>query len=120
MSSVATGALAEVGDAPGHVVSTAPFDPTSAVRLTAEQEHFYLASQWTLMWWKFKRHRVAVVSGVILLLMYASTLVSEILVPYSSRANRSRPSSSVPSQYFCEGGELIASRDCSEYEYGAR
>ena len=83
MNSVATGALAEVGDAPGHVVSTAPFDPTSAVRLTAEQEHFYLASQWTLMWWKFKRHRVAVVSGIVLLLMYGSCLVTEILVPYN-------------------------------------
>ena len=32
------------------------------------------------MWWKFKRHRVAVVSGIILLLMYASILVTEILV----------------------------------------
>ena len=66
-----------------HYVSTAPFDPTSATRLTPEQEDFYLASQWKLMWWKFKRHRVAVVSGVILLLMYGSTLVTEILVPYN-------------------------------------
>ena len=49
----------------------------------AEQEHFYLASQWMLMWWKFKRHRVAVVSGIVLLLMYGSTLVTEILVPYN-------------------------------------
>ena len=31
--------------------------------MTPEQERFYLASQWQLMWWKFKRHRVAVVSG---------------------------------------------------------
>lgn len=66
-----------------HYVSTAPFDPTSASRLTPEQERFYLASQWWLMWWKFKRHRVAVVSGIILLLMYASTLVTEVLVPYN-------------------------------------
>ena len=66
-----------------HFVSTAPFDPTSAARLTPEQERFYLASQWMLMWWKFKHHRVAVVSGVILLLMYASTLVSEVLAPYN-------------------------------------
>ena len=83
MNSVATGTLAEVGDAPGHVVSTAPFDPTSAARLTVEQEHFYLASQWTLMWWKFKRHKVAVISGIVLLLMYGSCLVTEILVPYN-------------------------------------
>ena len=76
-------ALVPVGDAPGHLVSKAPFDPQSAVRLTAEQEHFYLASQWMLMWWKFKRHKVAVASGIILLLMYGSTLITEILVPYN-------------------------------------
>ncbi len=75
--------LAQVAGEPGHLVSTAPFDPASAARLTPEQEHFYLASQWMLMWWKFKRHRVAVVSGIILLLMYGSTLVTEVLVPYN-------------------------------------
>jgi peptide/nickel transport system permease protein len=75
--------LAAIPGEPEHFVSTTPFDPTSATRLTPEQERFYLASQWMLMWWKFKRHQVAVVSGVILLLMYASTLVSEVLVPYN-------------------------------------
>jgi peptide/nickel transport system permease protein len=76
----------EIGRPPGlleHFVSTAPFDPSSATRLTPEQERFYLASQWTLMWWKFRRHRVAVASAIVLLLMYASTLVTEVLVPYS-------------------------------------
>ena len=66
-----------------HYVSTEPFDPQAAARLTPEQERFYLASQWKLMWWKFKRHRVAVASGVILLAMYGSTLVTEILAPYN-------------------------------------
>ena len=66
-----------------HFVSDAPFDAASPTRLTPEQERFYMASQWTLMWWKFKRHRVAVVSAVILLLMYGSALVTEILVPYN-------------------------------------
>jgi len=75
--------VAPVAGEVDHFVSTEPFDPTSATRLTPEQEDFYLASQWKLMWWKFKRHRVAVVSGIILLLMYASTLVTEILVPYN-------------------------------------
>ncbi len=41
------------------------------------------------MWWKFKQHRVAVASGIILLLMYASTLVTEILVPYNLHSRHS-------------------------------
>lgn len=80
MSAAQSGAPA---DTLQHFVSTEPFDPTSAVRLTPEQERFYLASQWMLMWWKFKRHRVAVISGIVLLLMYATTIVTEILVPYN-------------------------------------
>ncbi len=65
-----------------HYVASAPFDAGSIEVLTAEQEDYYLASQWRLMWWKLKRHRVAVVSAFILLTMYASGLVSEFLAPY--------------------------------------
>ena len=66
-----------------HLVSTAPFDPLSVEQLTPEQERFYLASQWRMMWWRFRRHRLAVVSGVFLLLLYATILVSELLAPYN-------------------------------------
>jgi peptide/nickel transport system permease protein len=69
--------------APAHFVSTQPFDPYSIEALTPDQERYYLASQWRLMWWKLKRHRVAVFSGLILLLMYGSTLVSEFITPYN-------------------------------------
>jgi peptide/nickel transport system permease protein len=66
-----------------HYVSEAPFDPQSIERLTPEQERVYLASQWQLMWWKLKRHRLALISAVILFLMYGSTLISEVLAPYN-------------------------------------
>jgi len=65
-----------------HYVSTAPFEPYASESLTPAQERFYRASQWKIMWWKFRRHRIAVISGVILLLFYASTLVSELIAPY--------------------------------------
>ncbi|NYZ13052.1 ABC transporter permease [Azospirillum sp. RWY-5-1] len=73
-----------------HYVSTAPFDPEATERLTPEQERYYMATQWRLMWWKLKRHRLAVLSGVILLLLYASTLVSEVLAPYALDTRQSR------------------------------
>ena len=65
-----------------HYVSQAPFEPHADETLTPEQERFYRASQWQIMWWKFRRHRIAVISGVILLAFYASTLVSEFIAPY--------------------------------------
>ena len=65
-----------------HFVDPAPFDPLTVEKLTPEQERFYRASQWQIMWWKFRRHRIAVIAGAILLAFYASTLVSEFLAPY--------------------------------------
>ena len=66
-----------------HYVSKAPFDPRSVEALSPEQERYYMASQWQLMWWKFIRHRLALISGGFLLLMYGSILISEFLAPYN-------------------------------------
>ena len=66
-----------------HYVNPEPFDPAETDRLTPEQERFYTASQWQLMWWKFRRHRVAVFSAWVLLLMYGSILISEWIAPYN-------------------------------------
>jgi peptide/nickel transport system permease protein len=66
-----------------HYVNPEPFDPADAERLTPEQERFYTASQWQLMWWKFRRHRVAVISAWLLILMYGSILISEWIAPYN-------------------------------------
>ena len=52
-----------------HFVSGAPFDPYSVERMSPEQERYFLASQWRMMWWKLKRHRLAVISGAILLVI---------------------------------------------------
>ena len=65
-----------------HFVSDRPFDLETEVELTPEQERYYLASQWQLMWWKLKRHQLAVVSGLFLLLLYSSVLISEMVAPY--------------------------------------
>ncbi|MGI9336251.1 MAG: ABC transporter permease, partial [Gammaproteobacteria bacterium] len=65
-----------------HFVSSEPFDPYSVERLSPEQERYFLASQWRMMWWRFKRHRLAVVSCAILAVFYLSTLATEFLSPY--------------------------------------
>ena len=66
-----------------HFVSSEPFDAQSVEKMSPEQERYYLASQWQLMWWKLKRHRVAVFCGALLALMYGSILISEMLAPYN-------------------------------------
>jgi peptide/nickel transport system permease protein len=65
-----------------HYVSGAPFDPYSIERTAAGQEKYFLASQWKLMWWRFLRHRAAVISGIFLAILYGSILISEFIAPY--------------------------------------
>ena len=65
-----------------HFVSQAPFDPHSVETLSAAQERVYSASQLKLMWWKFRRHKLAVVSAFVLIFMYATIVVTEFLAPY--------------------------------------
>jgi peptide/nickel transport system permease protein len=65
-----------------HFVSTAPFDPQLIERMTPAQERFYMAPQWQLVWWKLRRHRVAVASGFVLLALYAMIVFCEFLAPY--------------------------------------
>jgi len=68
----------------GRYVDQTPFDPAADdEHLTPEQERFYTASQWQLMWWKFRRHKLAVAAGLFLLLLYGSTLISEWIAPYN-------------------------------------
>lgn len=83
MSGANAVSVAEAGAPLPHFVSDEPFDPNAVDGMSPGQERFYLASQWRLMLWKLLRHRVAVACGIILLLMYGSTLVSEVLAPYN-------------------------------------
>ena len=41
-----------------------------------------VASQWQLMWWRFRRHRVAMASAVVLLLIYLVAAFCECVAPF--------------------------------------
>ena len=46
-----------------------------------EEEEISVASQWRLMWWRFKKHKPAMVSGVILGLFYLLFPLAEFMGP---------------------------------------
>mgnify|MGYP000929540913 CR=1 FL=1 len=66
-----------------HYVDSAPFNVYETEHLTPQQERFYMAPQWRLIWWKFRGHVVAVAAAIILAAFYISILFSEVLAPYS-------------------------------------
>lgn len=78
-----TSYLPESGAPLQHYVSTSPFDPYSVEEMTPQQARVYKASQLKLMWWKFRLHKLAVISAAFLAILYAMILVVEFLVPYN-------------------------------------
>ncbi len=46
------------------------------------EERIYLASQWQLMWWKFRKHKLAYLSLWVLIVLYIISLFCEFLSPY--------------------------------------
>jgi peptide/nickel transport system permease protein len=73
-----------------HYVNEAQWDPYVSEKLTAEQEKYYMAGQWKLMWWRFRRHRPAVISAVFLALVYLTTIISEWVAPYELQTRNTK------------------------------
>ena len=91
-----------------HYVRQDEFDPHSVEKLTKDQEKTYFASRRQLMWWKLKRHRLAVVCGFILLLMYGSTIISEWIAPYNLHTRNTEYIYAPPQRvHFFHEGEFI-------------
>lgn len=65
-----------------HYVNPDPFDPYAIDKITPAQERIYQAKPLQLMIWRFRRHKLAVISLVFLAFAYATTLVTEMLAPY--------------------------------------
>ena len=57
-----------------------------------EQNRIFVASQWQLMWWRFRKHKVAVASGGVVIAFYLVVLGADFLAyadPNASEAQRS-------------------------------
>lgn len=46
------------------------------------EARLFVASQWQLMWWRFRRHKLALISGAVTLLIYFVAAFAEFLAPF--------------------------------------
>lgn len=68
---------------------TTPASPTTADP-AGDGQDLAFASQWRLMWLRFRRHRLAMAGGVVLLILYFGALFCEFLAPLApSQRHRS-------------------------------
>ena len=57
-------------------------DDLDIEEVTEEEEKIYVASYWRLMWWRLRRHKMALISAVILGIFYFVAVFSEFVAPY--------------------------------------
>ena len=56
--------------------------PTSIPAADAAEDDLSVATQWQLIRWKFMRHKVAVISLVVIIIFYLFAIFAEFLAPY--------------------------------------
>ena len=55
---------------------------TEEEKSSTYEESYYVASQWQLMWRKFRKHKLAMGSILVLVLFYVGGIFCEFIAPY--------------------------------------
>ena len=81
-------------------------DDSEFIEVPSEREKIFVASPRQLMWWRFRRHRMALLSGVVLILLYLVALTWEFLAPYDPFRHEVQSAYAPPQgmQFFDEEG----------------
>jgi ABC-type dipeptide/oligopeptide/nickel transport system permease subunit len=61
--------------------------PATAPELEPRKKSLYTASQWRLMWLRFRKHKLAMGGAIFLLLVYLVVAFAEFLAPFSPSAH---------------------------------
>ncbi|MBI3957662.1 MAG: ABC transporter permease, partial [Chloroflexi bacterium] len=91
-------------------------------------ESFYYASQWELIGWRFRRHRLAMVSLILLVALYVLAIFPGFFSPYSAsrRFEKYQQAPPVRVHFFSENGwegpyyygyERILNQQTFKYEF---
>jgi peptide/nickel transport system permease protein len=67
-----------------------PPSAAGAPPVTEAEERVSLASNWKLIWWRFRKHRLAMLSGVVLILFYLVVLFPGFFATYDPEATDAR------------------------------
>lgn len=68
---------------PAPTADALPVDATDAV------ERYYIASQRELIWRKFRKHKIAMLSSLLLLILYLAAIFADFITPYDVTARTS-------------------------------
>jgi peptide/nickel transport system permease protein len=78
-------------------------------RALSAEERVYAASQWKLMWLRFRRHRLAMIGFAIVALLYVVTIFHGFMAPYE-KATRTEYIYMAPQRVYFHDGERFSLR----------
>ncbi|WP_240664730.1 ABC transporter permease [Paenirhodobacter ferrireducens] len=98
--------LSEAGALPATPPATSPATPPETAaerRARARRERYYSAGQWRLVWWRFRRHRGALLAALLLGAMVLAGLFADVVAPCAP-TERDRAYLAGPPQFpvFCD------------------
>ncbi len=65
--------------------------PTDLIEAESSvDERIYAASQWQLMWWRLRKHRLAMAAGTVLIIFYIVVIGAEFFATSNPRASNAR------------------------------
>ena len=85
-----TAGLPDALGAPAIAASSAPVVAPGAALGAAAEDRVSLASNWTLIWWRFRQHRLAMLSAVVLAVFYVVVLVPDFFSTQDPEATDAR------------------------------
>jgi peptide/nickel transport system permease protein len=76
----------------------------------------FVAPEWKLVWWKFRKHKLALISGIIIVLIYVVAVLVEFLAPFSATATNSKYLYAPPQPLQLDGSGLYVSGYTSQID----
>jgi peptide/nickel transport system permease protein len=84
-----------------------PDDASADAEMAAAAARVAKATQWQLIWWRFRRHRLALVGGGVILLLYFTVLSADFLAYADPNATEAQRSLMAPQRvYLFDEGRL--------------
>jgi peptide/nickel transport system permease protein len=65
----------------GEVAERIDLEVKTGLPVGADKERIFVATQWQLMWWKFRKHRLAIAGAIFLVFLYTATVFADFLAP---------------------------------------
>lgn len=71
---------------PGKTAEKAESVPQQQIKEGVPEERVFVASQWQLMWWRFRKHKLAILGTSVIAVFYFVAIFCEFLSPYDPNA----------------------------------